>query len=115
MKKLLALTVAGALAIGGTALAGTTTLHLSASKTDFKFNTRTLTARAGTVTLAMFNPAGTQHGIAVQGEGIDKDGKIVGKGKTSVVTVKLKPGRYTFYCPVPGHRAFGMKGTLLVK
>ena len=27
----------------------------------------------------------------------------------------LKPGKYSFYCPVPGHEAAGMKGTLIVK
>ncbi|MFX8320210.1 plastocyanin/azurin family copper-binding protein [Acinetobacter baumannii] len=25
-----------------------------------------------------------------------------------------KPGRYTFFCPIPGHEAAGMKGTLVV-
>jgi len=31
------------------------------------------------------------------------------------VTVTLKPGTYQFYCPVPGHKAAGMKGTLTVQ
>jgi uncharacterized cupredoxin-like copper-binding protein len=26
-----------------------------------------------------------------------------------------KPGRYTFYCSIPGHRAAGMQGTLVVE
>jgi uncharacterized cupredoxin-like copper-binding protein len=30
------------------------------------------------------------------------------------VTVKLKKGTYTFYCPVDGHKAAGMKGKLVV-
>jgi uncharacterized cupredoxin-like copper-binding protein len=30
------------------------------------------------------------------------------------VSVKLKPGKYEFYCPVPGHKAKGMEGTLVV-
>jgi uncharacterized cupredoxin-like copper-binding protein len=45
---------------------------------------------------------------------VDKDGPTVGMGSTSTVTVTLKPGKYTFYCPVPGHKAGGMMGTLTV-
>jgi uncharacterized cupredoxin-like copper-binding protein len=81
------------------------------------FNKRSLTAKAGKVTLVMANPktSGVAHGVAVEGKGIDRDGKIVPAGGTSVVTATLKPGRYTFYCPVPSHKKAGMKGTLLVQ
>jgi uncharacterized cupredoxin-like copper-binding protein len=40
---------------------------------------------------------------------------VVSGGKTSKVTVNLKPGKYTFYCTVPGHEQAGMKGSLTVK
>jgi uncharacterized cupredoxin-like copper-binding protein len=65
----------------------------------------------------MKNPSGSglMHGIAIQGKGLDKDGKIVAPGKTSKLTVSVKPGKYTFYCPEDGHRAAGMKGKLTVK
>ncbi len=81
-----------------------------------KFDTTTLTAKAGTVTVTMDNPAGSgvPHAIAVEGNGVDKDGETVDPGGTSTVTVTLKPGTYSFYCPVPGHEAAGMKGTLTV-
>ena len=79
-----------------------------------KFNTKTLSAKAGTVAITMNNPAPLQHGIAVEGNGVDQDGKIVGQGGTSVLAVQLKAGKYTFYCPVPGHRQAGMQGTLTV-
>jgi uncharacterized cupredoxin-like copper-binding protein len=36
-------------------------------------------------------------------------------GGKSTVTADLKPGTYEFYCPVDGHKAAGMKGTLTVK
>jgi uncharacterized cupredoxin-like copper-binding protein len=29
--------------------------------------------------------------------------------------VLLKPGSYTFYCTLPGHRAAGMVATLIVQ
>jgi uncharacterized cupredoxin-like copper-binding protein len=78
------------------------------------FNTKTLSAKAGAVTIAMHNPAPLQHGIAVEGNGVDKDGKIVGQGSTSVLALQLKAGTYAFFCPVPGHRQAGMQGTLTV-
>jgi uncharacterized cupredoxin-like copper-binding protein len=79
-----------------------------------KFNTTTLSAKAGTVTITMNNPSSLQHGIAVEGNGVNQDGKIVGQGGTSVLAVQLKAGKYTFFCPVPGHRQAGMQGTLTV-
>ena len=82
------------------------------------FNKTKLTVKAGRVKLVMTNPSssGQQHGIAVKGHGLDKDGKIVNPGKKSTVTVTLKKGKtYTFYCPVPGHEALGMKGKITVK
>jgi plastocyanin len=36
-------------------------------------------------------------------------------GKVSTVTVTLKKGTYEYYCPVPGHKEAGMKGTLTVQ
>jgi len=94
------------------------TLKLSADPSGaLAFSTKTLQAKAGSVTIAMKNPssAGIQHGIAVEGNGVDKDGPIVGPGKTSTLKVDLKPGKYEYYCPFDGHKAQGMTGTLTVK
>jgi uncharacterized cupredoxin-like copper-binding protein len=81
-----------------------------------KFDVSTLHAKAGAVTVQMVNPAGSglPHGVAVEGHGVDKDSKIVQSGGTATLTVTLKPGTYQFYCPVKGHKAAGMKGTLIV-
>ncbi len=89
-------------------------VHLAAVPGALAFNTKTLTAKAGEVTLSMANPSSLPHGIGINGNGVDKDGTVVQQGGTSTVTVKLKPGTYTFYCPVPGHKQAGMKGTLTV-
>jgi uncharacterized cupredoxin-like copper-binding protein len=82
------------------------------------FNPKALTAKAGTVTITMDNPSGDNqpHAISVQGPGgVAASGQIAQPGSTSQVSVKLKPGKYTFYCPVDGHRAAGMQGTLTVQ
>ena len=91
--------------------------HLQANPNgQLKFNKTQLTVKHGKVKLIMKNPgsSGQQHGIAVKGQGLDKDGPIVNPGKTSTVTVKLKAGTYSFYCPVLGHAKAGMKGKITV-
>ena len=79
------------------------------------FDTDKLDAKSGPVTIAMSNPAQLEHDVSLEGPGVDKEGKTVGKGGTSTVSADLKPGKYTFYCSVPGHRDGGMEGTLTVK
>jgi len=81
-----------------------------------KFANTSLSAKAGTVTIDMSNPSssGVPHGIGINGNGVDKDGKVVPAGSSSTVTLKLKPGTYTFYCPVPSHKSAGMVGKLVV-
>jgi plastocyanin len=93
---------------------GGQTIKLSADASALKFDKSKLTAKAGKVTLSMANPSGLPHAVAVEGNGVDKDGKTVQKGGTSTVTVTLKAGTYDFYCPVDGHRAAGMEGKLTV-
>ena len=123
-RKMVAAVAVTAAAVAGTAATqvasgapnrpAATTKKLSASKTKLRFSVSTIRVRHGKVTLKMSNPSSLPHAIAVDGHGVDKDGKTVRKGGTSTVTVSLKKGTYTFYCPVPGHRAAGMKGKLIV-
>ena len=70
----------------------------------------------------MANMSGVSHNIAVEaGEnGATPKGTAIAassfitKGSTSI-TLSLKPGKYTFFCQAPGHRAAGMYGTITVK
>jgi uncharacterized cupredoxin-like copper-binding protein len=84
---------------------------------QLRFTKSKLTAKAGKVTLVMDNPssAGMDHGISIEGNGVDQDGPIVPAGKTSMVSATVKKGTYTYYCPVPGHKQAGMVGTLTVQ
>lgn len=71
-------------------------------------------AKAGKLTITMKNPASTGHNIALKGAGVNQAGPVVAGGKTSQISVTVKPGKYTFFCTVPGHEEGGMKGTLTV-
>jgi uncharacterized cupredoxin-like copper-binding protein len=100
-------------ASGGGGSAGST-LNLAADPGGaLKFDKTTLTAKAGKVTVVMDNQSSTPHAVEVEGNGVEKKTQVV-TGGTAKVTANLKPGKYNFYCPVDGHRAAGMKGTLTV-
>jgi plastocyanin len=78
-----------------------------------KFQQTELTAKAGKATIDFDNPSSVAHAVEIEGvEGSETD-TVTGE-KTSV-TVDLKPGKYEFYCPVPGHKEAGMVGTLTVE
>jgi plastocyanin len=118
MKKRLvgaAAVVAAGLAAVSLAFGGTTTLKLSADKTKLAYNKKALAAPAGKVTIVMKNPSFLQHDVAIKVNSKVHKSKLANKGQTVKLTVKLKPGTYTFYCTVPGHEAAGMKGKLVVK
>src|SRR4051812_40468759 len=61
---------------GGGAASGTVKLSADPSGA-LKFDKTSATAKAGSVTLDMSNPSSVPHGVAVEGNGVDKDGKIV--------------------------------------
>lgn len=104
---------------GGSVAAGmagaATSLKIDAVNGKLAFTKKSASAKAGKVTIRMANPSSFPHGIAIKGNGVNVKGKVVKKGGTSTVSTTLKKGKYEFYCPVKGHEAGGMKGTLTVK
>jgi plastocyanin len=81
---------------------------------QLSYNTKALSTKAGTVTITMANMSPVEHNVTVA-----EGGKVLGatptfKGSSKSITLKLKPGKYTFFCSVPGHRQAGMEGTLTV-
>jgi plastocyanin len=100
---------------GGGGGGGGETLKLTADPGGaLKFDKSSLTAKAGKVTILMDNPSSLPHSIELEGKGVELTGDTVTKGGESKVSANLKPGDYEFYCPVDGHKAAGMKGTLTV-
>jgi plastocyanin len=72
-------------------------------------------APAGKIEIDSVNDQSTDHNIAIEGNGVNELGDVVKDGATSTVSVDLKPGEYTFFCSVDGHRQGGMEGKLTVK
>jgi plastocyanin len=92
-----------------------TALTLAANPSGLlAYNTKQLSAKAGTVTITFTNTSPLEHNVTVA-----EGSKVLGATPTFVggsrtLTLTLKPGKYTFYCSVPGHRQAGMEGTLNV-
>src|SRR6187200_275786 len=67
---------------------GGSDLKLSADPSGaLKFDKSKLAAKSGAVTITMNNPSSVPHAIAVEGNGVDKDGQTVTSGGTSTVSV----------------------------
>jgi uncharacterized cupredoxin-like copper-binding protein len=100
---------------GGGGGGGGSTVKLTADPGGaLKFDKTSLSAKAGKLTVVMDNPSQTPHAVEVEGKGLEKATKTL-TGGTAKVTVDVKPGKYEFYCPVDGHKAAGMRGTLTVQ
>ena len=73
-------------------------------------------AKPGSLTITYDNPSPVDHSIAVA----TSNGNVLGQvqpftnGSESVDLPDLVPGKYVFYCTVPGHREAGMQGDLTV-
>jgi plastocyanin len=66
------------------------------------------------VTIEMANMSPLEHNVTVAQGSAVLGATPTFKGGTRSLTLSLKPGTYTFYCSVPGHRQAGMEGTLSV-
>jgi len=101
----------------GAATGATQTLSLAAnSEGQLKYNKSTLTAKAGSVSIAFTNMSSLAHNVTVE----SASGAVLGatptfQGGSKTLSLSLKPGTYKFYCSVPGHRMAGMEGTLTVQ
>jgi plastocyanin len=110
------------------AAAGIAALPAGASPNTFSFiqvveKEFTLTpsrssVRAGSVSLELINFGMDTHDLVVQstkaGSKPLRFKQLDPKGRTER-TLRLTPGRYTLWCSIAGHKAKGMRTTLLVK
>jgi plastocyanin len=103
-------------ASGGGAGKGSSISEAADPSGQLKFTKSSLTAKAGKVKIDFTNMSSLPHNMTIQqgtnGATVGATPTFAGSSKT--LTVTLKPGKYTFFCSVPGHRQAGMQGTLTV-
>lgn len=91
------------------------TVKLAADPTQIAYDTKSLSTKSGKVTIDFNNPSQISHDVAIAKGGKEiARSDLVAQGDTAV-SVDLAPGKYVFYCTVPGHREAGMQGTLTVR
>ena len=102
---------------GGAAAAGGGTVQVEADPNgQLAFVQKSLTATSGEDTFVLTNDASVPHNLEIEGNGVEAGPTdTISGGQTAQLKVDLKPGTYTFFCAVPGHREAGMEGTLTVK
>ena len=73
------------------------------------------TLPAGALGFNVENAGKEDHGLQIEGNGVSQGTKVLKRGDTASLEVNLKPGTYTVYCPVDGHKDKGMRKTITVK
>ena len=106
----------GAEAEGGSAGSASVVDIEAAEGSSLAYTTDSAKAAAGKITLNFTNPQPIPHDVDLE----DASGEDVGETEliaedSDSIELNLKPGTYTFFCSVPGHREAGMEGTLTVK
>jgi plastocyanin len=82
---------------------------------QLKYDTTSLTAKAGKVSIDFTNKASLAHNLTIESGGTVINATPTFQEGSKTLSVTLKAGTYKFYCSVPGHRAAGMEGTLTVQ
>ena len=84
---------------------------------EFSYSLSRTQVKAGPAVIELANFGQDAHDLRVQRLGAHHIAgtPVVEAGKRAELTVKLRPGRYSFWCSVADHRARGMRGTLIVR
>jgi plastocyanin len=96
-----------------TAPAGGGTPTLTVEAHELYFSPKLVKAPAGKLQIHYVEMGTQQHTLVI--DGVSGFKLEVGPGSRNATgTVTLKPGEYSYYCTIPGHRAAGMSGTITV-
>ena len=83
---------------------------------EYSFSLSRAHVRAGTAVIELANFGQDPHDLRVQRVGAKHIAglAVVAPGARGELTVRLAPGRYSFWCSVANHRRLGMRTTLVV-
>jgi plastocyanin len=93
---------------------GPATQTLSIDAQNFSFTPKDPTIAAGITNLKLTSKGGIHTFVFDHGKYPGFQLEASGDGDSQSEKIDLKPGKYTFYCNIPTHRAAGMEGTLTV-
>jgi len=103
---------------GGGGGGASSTIKLAADPSQIAYDTDSLAAKAGNITIDFDNPNDALgHDVCVEVEGGEELGcSDVVTGDSATLDLKnVKTGSYMFFCSVDAHEQAGMEGTLTVQ
>jgi plastocyanin len=115
---ILLISVCGGLSLGGCGSAPKSTVRQAADPSGrLRFAEPSLHADAGKVKFVFTDASIVPHNLTIErgSHGPNIASTPIFRSGYRTLTAALKPGRYTFYCDVPGHRQAGMQGTITVR
>lgn len=86
-------------------------------ETEFKLDpAKAAGGNEGLVSIKIVNDGRIAHSLAVDGPNgeVELDGRVEPGASATLEADLDKPGTYAWYCPLDGHRAKGMSGTITV-
>ena len=95
---------------------GNVTQTIQISEKEYSLTPSTVTvSKPGTYAFHVTNKGTTTHALEVEGNGVEERSGDIQAGSNATLNVTFtKNGSYEIYCPIDGHKAEGMKGTLTV-
>ena len=94
---------------------GPAVAHVRVRETDYRLSPPNPVVRpAGVIEFFVQNGGTVTHALAVETPHGTVRSDNVAAAATARLKVDLPPGRYTWYCPIDGHKAKGMSGTIRV-
>jgi uncharacterized cupredoxin-like copper-binding protein len=95
---------------------GTVVQTIKISEKEFSLNPSTVNvSKTGTYEFEVSNDGRLTHALEIEGNGVEeKSGDIDPGAKMTLRVTFSQDGSYEMYCPIDGHKAQGMSGSVVV-